>query len=210
MTNNCTQYNHYLNTWKEKLKGIDVLYQGFKKNGNNEIKEQIQDLKKQAEIAKQEYQDFINEIVEFEGEKIKRIDADILRKMKGLTGKLDFVITNGNINYIDVRFTKVERDKINQALSFVKYFNSLQSLDCDGTNIDYLPELQGSLKELYCSNTNIDSLPELPDSLEVLDCSYTNTDSLPELPDSLQALSCENTNIDSLPELRASLRIIYI
>ncbi len=168
MTNNCAQYNHYLNTRKKKLNGIDVLYKDFKKTGNNEIKEQIQDLKKQAEIAKQEYQDFINEIVEFEGKEVKRMGADILRKMKGLTGKLEFKIKNGNINHIDVSIIEAERDKINQALSFVKYFDDLEHLNCSSTNIDSLSEFPDRLQELYCYKTNIDFLPELRASLRII------------------------------------------
>jgi len=49
----------------------------------------------------------------------------------------------------------------------------LTKLDCEGTQITFLPELPANLQRLDCVGTQITSLPELPANLQKLDCDNT-------------------------------------
>jgi hypothetical protein len=192
---------------------IDTLYQEFKITGKQEIKEQIEELKKQAEIAKKEYEDFINELVEFDDEKVKRIEADMLGKIKLLTGKLAFITNNEEVSKIDISRLSATNEEINKALVLAKYFNSLQELGCShNPNLESLPKLPDGLKVLYCTdnpNPQFKSLPKLPDSLQVLRCHHTKLESLPKLPDSLERLYCSyNPKLKFLPKLPDGLKLI--
>jgi hypothetical protein len=187
---NCPQYNILLNPWQEKMTEIDTLYQEFKITDKQEIKEQIEELKKQAEIAKKKYEDFINEPVEFDDENVKRIEADMLGKIKLLTGELGFKTNNEEVSKIFIKYSQATNEKINKALVFIKYFNGLEALSCS-------------------NNPKLESLPKLPDSLKALDC-YNNTNpqfkSLPKLPDSLKRLNLENTPATKNPEVIEQLK----
>jgi len=153
MSNNCPKYNQLFNNWKEKISKIDELYQEFKTTGKQETREQIEELKKQVKQDKKKYQDFINEIVEFNNKEVKRIDADILKKIEELAGIIHFKVENGNISSLTVSNSSTEHKIINQALSFAKYFDSLQTLYCyDNPELESLPELPNSLQWLSCSN----------------------------------------------------------
>jgi hypothetical protein len=208
---NCPQHNILLNPWQEKMTEIDTLYQEFKTTGKREIKEQIEELKKQTEIAKKEYEDFVNEPVEFDDENVKRIEADMLGKIKLLTGKLRFETNNEEVLRIDINFSQATNEEINKALVLAKYFNGLQKLSCSfNPKLESLPKLPDSLKVLFCfdnPNPQFKSLPKLPDGLQRLDCyDNLNLESLPKLPVSLQGLNLTNTPAAKNPEVIEQLK----
>ncbi len=207
---NCPQHNILLNPWQEKMTEIDTLYREFKTTGKQEIKERIEQRKKQAEIAKKEYEDFINEPVEIDGKKVKRIEADMLGKINLLTGKLGFLTNNEEVLWINISHSQATNEEINKALVLAKYFNGLKELNCsDNPNLESLPKLSDSLKWFGCSNNSnpqFKSLPELPDSLQRLVCHNTKLESLPKLPDSLKWIKLTNTPAARNPEVIEQLK----
>ena len=116
-------------------------------------------------------------------------------------------------------------------LEGIRFFKSLDTLDCSGNYLDSLPKLPDSLLFLRCDHNSLDNLPSLPGTLKFLECGeqpITHIDSLPPgleyfgcarinfnpnvlLPPltSLKFLDCTQNNIDSLPSLPPSLEVLY-
>jgi uncharacterized repeat protein (TIGR01451 family) len=94
-------------------------------------------------------------------------------------------------------------------LTGIKYFTSLQILECGANNFTTLPELPSNLIELDCSANPITSLPSLPNSLTLIDCQNCQLTSLASLPNSLKTLLCQYNQLTNIPILPNSLQLLW-
>ena len=103
-------------------------------------------------------------------------------------------------------------------LTGIEYFTNLDTLNCSGNYLGYLPPLPPSLTYLNCSNNELTSLPGLTDSatsvidriqktasLVTLNCQNNLLTCLPLLPNSLQTLDASGNQITCLVNVPTSL-----
>ncbi len=90
-------------------------------------------------------------------------------------------------------------------LTGIRYFRSLETLNCSNNMISTNFILPASLGILDCSFTMLNDLPILPSGLEYLNCSGLFLANLPNLPSGLRTLYCGIPTLQSLPTLPPNL-----
>ena len=93
-------------------------------------------------------------------------------------------------------------------LTGIKYFTSLDTLECSHNPITTITALPNSITHLYVFMSPLTSLTTLPTSLLYFNINGTQLTALPSLPPSLKELYCKNNQLTSLPSLPNSLILI--
>lgn len=93
-------------------------------------------------------------------------------------------------------------------LTGIKYFTSLDTLECSHNPITTITALPNSITRLYIFMSPLTSLTTLPTSLLYFNINGSQLTALPSLPPSLKELYCKNNQLTSLPSLPNSLILI--
>lgn len=83
----------------------------------------------------------------------------------------------------------------------IKYFKSLNYIDCSRNHLTSIPALPSSLQILKCNDNQITSILALTPQLNQLYLNNNQISTLPQLPSTLKRLSIANNNFSSLPIL---------
>ena len=109
-----------------------------------------------------------------------------------------------DINVTSLTSMNVSNDTIYK-LTGIKYFTSLQSLDCSYNRLDTLENLPSTLQTLLCNVNYLVWIDSFPTAITNLNCNQNSLPSIPTLPNTLTLLNCENNQLVSLPTLPISL-----
>lgn len=208
----CSEFIPLLDTVKNQLAELKNLSQEFSRLGDDEIKQKALLKSQELERTKQQMIDLKEQLVEFEGSQIPRIEKELMEFFKKQLGaNIQYQVDENSVLTIrivrDHDANRISVKKLNSVLKLIRLFSRLQEFVCyDVHQITSLPELPQNLHSLECRGTKIIALPKLPDRLRDLSFSETKINSLPELPDSLRKLNFFNTGITVLPKLPSGLK----
>lgn len=90
-------------------------------------------------------------------------------------------------------------------LTGVTSFINLDTLDCHGNQLSFLPQLPVNIYYLNFSGNYFTTFPQLPAALKNLDCGYNYLTTLPQLPTTLKVLDCQSNQLTYLPQIPLSM-----
>jgi len=205
----CSEFIPLLDTVKKQLAELEILSQEFLRLGDDEIKQRALLKSQELQKAKQQLVDLKEQLTDFEGNQIPRIEKELMEFFrKRLGDDLKYKTNKQIVSKISIAGSTKPAVVLAECSLYLKLFGGLQRLDCSNTQLTVLPEtLPSSLQRLSCSNTQLTALPEtLPVGLQELHCSNTQLTALPEtLPVGLRWLDCSNTPAAKNPATKKQL-----
>ena len=105
------------------------------------------------------------------------------------------ILSNNTTNIYNLNISGQNYDKL-----AIELPHNLQSFNCSGNKLQYLPNLPSTLLILECQKNSLVFMVPLPPQLVEFNCGNNNLIELPELSSTLLLLKCEKNKLIELPD----------